>query len=143
MKNQTPQWKPVTLNSQFFLGDIDGLVGIEECTDYELPKLSEGPTLAKKAKTKRKKKDSRDTSNKKAKLDVSPSKSGSTLTESDLEEEKCEESVVDADDVLESVAAWNSYGLHRQLLLALGRAGFFEPTQIQALALPAAIHGRL
>lgn len=140
MQEQTPQWKPVALDSSFFLGDIEGLLGIEECTDYEQPK---DPTVSKNSKTKRKKRIAKSTSqNKKAKLDVTPSRNGSTLCEASFNEEKCADSVVDCEDALECVSAWNSYGLHRNLLLALARAGFHQPTEIQALALPPAIHGR-
>lgn len=142
MKNQTQQWKPVALDSQFLLGDIEGLIGIEECTDYELAEVAESPNLVQKAKIKRKRKISNDTTKKKAKLDVTPSKSGSTLIEnSSFVEEKNVEDVIDEDNALESVSAWNSYGLHKSLLLALAKAGFHEPTEIQALALPPAVHG--
>lgn len=141
MKNQAPHWKPVSLTSEFLSGDFEGLIGIEECTDYELPETS---TISKTTKNKRKKKHSNGTANKKAKLAVTPSKSGSTLIDNtSFNEEKCASGVVDVEDTLESVSAWNSYGLHKNLLLALARAGFLEPTQIQALTLPAAIHGSL
>lgn len=144
MKNKAQQWKPVALDSEFFLGDVEGLIGIEECTDYELPEVSEGPAVPRKGKKKRKKKDVSAAANKKAKLDVTPSKRGSTLIDSDdFDAEECANAVVDVEDALESVSAWNSYGLHKNLLLALARAGFLEPTQIQALALPPAIHGIL
>lgn len=126
------QWKPVALDSEFLLGDVEGLIGIEECTDYELPA---DPSVPQKAKKKRKKQDVRAPDNKKVKLDLTPSKSGSTLAErGDVEVEEC----VD----VESVSSWCSYGLHRNLLLGLARAGFLAPTHIQALALPPAVHGK-
>lgn len=131
MVNKELQWKPVALDSEFLLGDVEGLIGIEECADYELPA---GPTVPQKAKKKRKKQDVRAAANKKAKLDLTPSKSGSTLADSgDVEVEEC----VD----VESVSGWSSYGLHRNLLMGLVRAGFLGPTHIQALVLPPAIHG--
>lgn len=136
MKNQTPQWKPVALDSSFFLGDTGGLLGIEECTDYELPNVAEAPTAPKKARNKRKRDSSNAAVKKKAKLDVTPSKTGSTLNDCSFGE------VDDSDEVLERVSAWIPFGLHKSLLLALARAGFQQPTQIQALALPPAIHGR-
>lgn len=30
------KWNPIVLDSSFLKGDIEGLVGIEECTDYNL-----------------------------------------------------------------------------------------------------------
>lgn len=139
MQEQAPQWKPVALDSSFFLGDVQGLLGIEECTDYEQP---QSPTISKNLKNKRKKRAANSSAqNKKAKLDVTPSKNGSTLNEASFNEEECADSVVDCEDALGSVAEWSSYGLHKNLLLALARAGFHQPTQIQALALPPAVHG--
>lgn len=40
------------------------------------------------------------------------------------------------------VSAWNGLGVPAPILRALGEQGFRAPTQIQALTLPAAIHGK-
>jgi len=40
------------------------------------------------------------------------------------------------------VSAWNGLGVPAPILRALGEQGFSAPTQIQALTLPAAIHGK-
>ncbi|KAH8309378.1 ATP-dependent RNA helicase DDX24 [Drosophila kikkawai] len=42
----------------------------------------------------------------------------------------------------EDVSAWNGLGVPSPILRALGEQGFKGPTQIQALTLPAAIHGK-
>ncbi|KAH8401201.1 hypothetical protein KR009_003605 [Drosophila setifemur] len=42
----------------------------------------------------------------------------------------------------EELSAWNGLGVPSTILRALGEQGFKEPTQIQALTLPAAIHGK-
>ncbi|XP_016975510.2 ATP-dependent RNA helicase DDX24 [Drosophila rhopaloa] len=42
----------------------------------------------------------------------------------------------------EDVSAWNGLGVPAPILRALGEQGFKTPTQIQALTLPAAIHGK-
>ncbi|XP_039480529.1 ATP-dependent RNA helicase DDX24 [Drosophila santomea] len=42
----------------------------------------------------------------------------------------------------EDVSAWNGLGVPATILRALGEQGFKAPTQIQALTLPAAIHGK-
>ncbi|EDX07893.1 GD25288 [Drosophila simulans] len=45
-------------------------------------------------------------------------------------------------DEAEDVSAWNGLGVPASILRALGEQGFKTPTQIQALTLPAAIHGK-
>lgn len=42
----------------------------------------------------------------------------------------------------EDMSAWNGLGVPASILRALGEQGFKTPTQIQALTLPAAIHGK-
>lgn len=37
-QNTVSDWKPLKLEGSVFSGDIDGLIGIEELTDYELEK---------------------------------------------------------------------------------------------------------
>lgn len=34
------RWKPLTLEGSVFLGAIDGLIGVEELTDYKLEKIN-------------------------------------------------------------------------------------------------------
>lgn len=139
MRKEIGTWKPVALDASLLEGDFEGLVAIEECSDYDLQNLTS--TKAKPAKKKKKGASSNPPASKKIKLDgIQPSKSGSS-EDSGFSEEKCEDRTVDDEEALESVTAWSSYGLSRSLLLGLSRAGFKEPTEIQALSLPAAIHG--
>ncbi|EDW91421.1 ATP-dependent RNA helicase DDX24 [Drosophila yakuba] len=60
----------------------------------------------------------------------------------DSSDEEAPELVPISTSEAEDVSAWNGLGVPASILRALGEQGFKAPTQIQALTLPAAIHGK-
>ncbi|XP_044745525.1 ATP-dependent RNA helicase DDX24 [Coccinella septempunctata] len=122
------KWKPVVINGSVFNEGYEDLVGIEECTEYELVNNQSRKRKLKKSesdhqlKKKQKKK-------KKCELEIAPSKLGSTVEEID------EQSNVET-------SAWNRFGLSELLLKGIRDQGFEYPTEIQSLSLPAAIFGK-
>ncbi|KAH8280322.1 hypothetical protein KR018_002723 [Drosophila ironensis] len=62
--------------------------------------------------------------------------------ESSDEDENIPELVPTPSTSGEDLSAWNGLGVPAPILRALGEQGFKAPTQIQALTLPAAIHGK-
>lgn len=154
-------WKPIQLDEAFLNTDIDGLVGIEECTDYDSSQIISNRNvsnllytthlliiyfkLKKRKLTSSKERDTKNNHKKpKTKLvkkdsaqpkdteDLSPSKEGSTDTY-----------VISNTQVNyeENVFAWKQFGLPDSILKAIGELGFEKPTTIQELTLPPAILG--
>ncbi|XP_045483510.1 ATP-dependent RNA helicase DDX24 [Harmonia axyridis] len=143
-KGNAKQWKPVAIDGSAFNEGFEDLIGIEECTDYELlnnqtrkRKLSKevpDPTLRKKRKK-----------SKKCESVTVPSKSDATI-------EECESVTVPSksDATIEEISeesniettAWNEYGLSEHLVNGIRDQGFQHPTEIQSLTLPAAIFGK-
>ncbi|CAH0551697.1 unnamed protein product [Brassicogethes aeneus] len=139
MVNKMKNWKPVEIDGNVFSSGFEGLIGIEECTDYDLGDLVE----TKNVKKKRKKDDTKqpNKANKKVKEIIvksepnllSPSKSGDTSISE----------VTSLEDVEEfDTSAWLNFDLPESILKALAELKFKEPTQIQSLTLPSAILGR-
>ncbi|XP_022921246.2 ATP-dependent RNA helicase DDX24 [Onthophagus taurus] len=130
-------WKPVKIDGNL-CANLDGLIGIEECTDYDL-----GASLKPKAFKSKHKLNTKNKASKKIKksinedeeCDLKPSTTGSTQT--DLKEFK-EKNKIN----LDIVKAWNTVPLQTPLLKALAIQNFTQPTEIQSLTLPAAILGR-
>ncbi|XP_043643042.1 ATP-dependent RNA helicase DDX24 [Drosophila teissieri] len=69
-------------------------------------------------------------------------KAEDSADEQDSSDEEAPELVPISTDEAEDVSAWNGLGVPASILRALGEQGFKAPTQIQALTLPAAIHGK-
>ncbi|XP_017123570.1 ATP-dependent RNA helicase DDX24 [Drosophila elegans] len=69
-------------------------------------------------------------------------KEGAAQAEEESSAEEAPELVPISTDEVEDVPAWNGLGVPAPILRALGEQGFKAPTQIQALTLPAAIHGK-
>ncbi|XP_018335713.1 ATP-dependent RNA helicase DDX24 [Agrilus planipennis] len=140
MKGKRINWKPVELDQALFSNGIpEGLVAIEECTDYDLNVFQSQPLETKK----RKNVEQRYANKKKPKLlksfksacendlDLIPSKCGSTFIESSAEDEE-----------VKNMEAWHKFGLQESLIKALADQNFLYPTHIQALTLPSAILGK-
>lgn len=61
-QNNSNDWKPLTLEGSVFSGGVDGLIGIEELTDYQLEEgnrktkilVSDGKTKNEKNKVRKK-----------------------------------------------------------------------------------------
>ncbi|KAK9874675.1 hypothetical protein WA026_005495 [Henosepilachna vigintioctopunctata] len=131
------KWKPVSLDGAVFTGDFNDLIGIEECSGYELEnqcnKVSKGQINSKSTKNKLKKRKKSIIKNLEV---VSPSKAGSTSEES----VKIDHFQAIEDEL--SMEAWNEYDLSEVILKGLQDQGFKYPTTIQALSLPPAIFGK-
>ncbi|XP_072391862.1 ATP-dependent RNA helicase DDX24 [Diabrotica undecimpunctata] len=134
-------WKPVAIDSNVFSGDITDLIGIEECTDYDLNEFSSKKPQKRNLSNeksnipkKKRKNVSKERNKQHIEIDhFTPSKSGNT---SGIEDE-VESTKNDLD-----VTAWNSFGLPESILKAIAELGYSNPTQIQELTLPSAILGR-
>ncbi|KAG5880257.1 hypothetical protein JTB14_027322 [Gonioctena quinquepunctata] len=144
MLKEGSKWKPVEINGNLISGSLDGLIGIEECTDYDLEdvlfskkgtkrKLRRNDPLIPNKKKKKSKIISHENPSKEIDT-LSPSKSGNTQKIDSNNEETLDNS--------EDLVAWSSFGLPESILKALREARFFQPTQIQTLCLPPAILGR-
>ncbi|EFN74688.1 ATP-dependent RNA helicase DDX24 [Camponotus floridanus] len=164
------EWKPVTLEGTLVSNGIEGLIGIEELTDYNLERNSKKGKIIttevksaeeKKSAAKRKCSDEWKEANinnvepsvkklkvKKAKTKKSDEKIRSDLktsnTQIDFDSE--DDSSYDTNDNknLEkiNVEAWSSMGVPTSIIKALADQNFHSPTAIQAQTLPAAILGR-
>ncbi|XP_060536730.1 ATP-dependent RNA helicase DDX24 [Cylas formicarius] len=122
-------WKPVQLDEAFFgAGVPQDLIGIEECTDYELINVVPAKKRAKSKASSVPKKKKVENINAET---ISPSRSGSTLNS----DETCVENS-------EAENIWTSFSLPESILRALKEQGFVYPTEIQLKTLPAAILGR-
>ncbi|XP_063542129.1 ATP-dependent RNA helicase DDX24 [Cydia strobilella] len=165
------KWQSVTLDGfPASMGDkLQGFIGLEECTSYSLDK--ERPRNKKKKEQKKRKNTksvdetiTKQIPNKKTKLSngftvescdtVTPSlnnedntainKNNNTLprkkakTIKKLGENVAEESQLTPEDML----SWAEFKLPEEITRALMELGFKQPTKIQQLSLPAAIHGR-
>ncbi|XP_030766553.1 ATP-dependent RNA helicase DDX24 [Sitophilus oryzae] len=122
-------WKPVNLDGPI-LANIasEGLIGIEECFDYDLNDV---------ITAKRKKNVKSQTKNKKLKTSeevLTPSKQGFTSNN--------EESRNIEDEDINTLTAWDGYSLPTSILRALRDLNFEQPTEIQSITLPAAILGK-
>ncbi|KAI4469421.1 rna helicase [Holotrichia oblita] len=136
-------WKPVHINE--FDKSLEGLISIEECSDYNEDLLSKPLKFSlllnkqskhiKKNKSKNKKtraKPLHERNDTKSILDISPSKQGFTNGANFLNNQILHEEEV-------NLEAWANLPLQQPLLKALASLKFEKPTIIQSSTLPAAI----
>ncbi|KAJ8932923.1 hypothetical protein NQ314_014340 [Rhamnusium bicolor] len=146
MAKKADIWKPIEIEN-IFTGGVEGLIGIEECTEYDLNIVSKKKTKNKlprykESPIKRKKKKIDEMSKSKSKITLlandlfSPSKCGNTT-----EIEEISSDMKLKQDTL-NLEVWSSFGLPNSILKAIEKLEFTQPTQIQSLTLPAAILGR-
>ncbi|KAF5307170.1 hypothetical protein FQR65_LT00686 [Abscondita terminalis] len=150
-------WKPADYEGSILNKDLDGLIGFEECVDYDLTRISpeksnktklkesnvDAPSAKKKKKekitikanktilTKNERKNNLKVNKINSEVNVTLSKEGSTDNDITTED-------IDINKFLE----WDSFGLPQSILKAVVEQGFEKPTKIQALTLPSAIFGR-
>ncbi|XP_074042289.1 ATP-dependent RNA helicase DDX24 [Leptinotarsa decemlineata] len=142
MLNNASKWRPVEIDRNLLSGQLDGLVGIEECTDYDLDVISSKKIAKRKrlrnenTSSSKKKKGPRPPNNCTDEVDESltPSKSGNSLNV-ELDDTEVENTFM-------NLEAWTSFGLPQSILKGLEEARFSQPTYIQTLSLPSAILGR-
>lgn len=145
------KWKPVKLEGSI-LTEMDGLVGIEELTDYSFEsdkkkKKKVTKSIAKKRTVeneedetppkKKQKKKKKPKKNQQVELEESNEETPedvptTTITETD---DSIVENEIDID-------TWRSLGVPEVLLKALADQKFVSPTAIQSLTIPAAILGK-
>ncbi|KAI4469413.1 rna helicase [Holotrichia oblita] len=139
-------WKPVHINE--FDKSLEGLISIEECSDYNEDLLSKPLKFSlllnkqskhiKKNKSKNKKtraKPLHERNDTKSILDISPSKQGFTNGANFTNNQILHEEEV-------NLEAWANLPLQQPLLKALASLKFQKPTIIQSSTLPAAILGK-
>ncbi|XP_065168949.1 ATP-dependent RNA helicase DDX24, partial [Atheta coriaria] len=147
-RKQKNLWKPVEIEGSLLDNglDLDGLIGIEECHDYDLqdflPTESNEQSQPKKGQATQKK-----TKIKKNKAinvqdgDSTPSKCGATSIAGDFQVEQVPQENLANDETVD-FKAWQIVPLHEKLLKGLIDLKFQYPTEIQQLTLPAAILGK-
>ncbi|GAB1870027.1 ATP-dependent RNA helicase [Camponotus japonicus] len=164
------EWKPVTLEGTLVSNGIEGLIGIEELTDYNLERNSKrGKIITTEVKSAKKKEsaakrkcldewkeaniDNVEPSVKKLKVKKAKTKKSDEKIRSDLKTINTQIDFDNEDDLsydtndsknLEkiNVEAWSSMGVPTSVIKALADQNFHSPTAIQAQTLPAAILGR-
>ncbi|XP_018306369.1 ATP-dependent RNA helicase ddx24, partial [Mycetomoellerius zeteki] len=165
-------WKPVTLEGALLSNDIEGLIGIEELTDYSLERSKKGKivttrvksTEEKKSASKRKcpkEREETDVNNiepstkkskikkkaKRPKIKNEKIKSANfKITDRQTDSDSDSDSYCDIDSNKNlakiNVEAWRSMGVPTAVIKALADQNFHSPTMIQTRTLPAAILGR-
>ncbi|CAK1543472.1 unnamed protein product [Leptosia nina] len=182
-KIKTAKWQSVSLDGfPISMADnFDGLVGLEECTDYGTDKGSKATKKKRESKKRKAEQISIPTEencvpNKKVKLTngftvescgtVTPSLTNDALKNKKnkqlkrnkkktpkskdanevvkKQKVKLGENVNDEDSKLtpEDMLSWAEFKLPEEIIKALMELGFKQPTKIQQMSLPAAIHGR-
>ncbi|XP_076681119.1 ATP-dependent RNA helicase DDX24 isoform X2 [Andrena cerasifolii] len=168
-RNNSSGWKPLTLEGSVFSAGVDGLIGIEELTDYQLEQGNRKRKILvsdRKAKNEENKVPSKRKSSgeweedniddnepvpKTAKVKKVKEKSVKRrkVSKADLdvnsnnESEVCNKSSDDEDHAYDMDAqAWSTLGVPAPVIKALKDQQFHTPTTIQALTLPSAILGR-
>ncbi|XP_050295435.1 ATP-dependent RNA helicase DDX24 [Anthonomus grandis grandis] len=135
-------WKPVKLEGNLSNIFSEGLIGIEECIDYN-PDDFVVTTKGKKRKndventSQPKKSKTNSKSSEINKEDLSPSKSGNTEQNDQWYEGNQTQS-----ELCQSMKAWDQYCLPETVIKALCEQQFYSPTEIQAFTLPSAILGK-
>ncbi|CAH1163482.1 unnamed protein product [Phaedon cochleariae] len=144
MTLQAITWKPVKIDYNILSGSVDGLIGIQECTDYSLQNIKKGSkrrSISDEGMQIKKKKTSRSRNKKNnillEKESLTPSTCGTTNGVSEVEE-----TIHKVEKDLTNLESWNSYGLPESILAGLKELKFCQPTLIQSLTLPSAILGR-
>lgn len=120
------QWTPVEINVD---GDFEGLIGIEEITDYNIESFRTSGGVSKLVKNTKKKK----------KINVK--KDGVRIVKKPKNvfiEEEIKETNLDESDYF----PWNNIFVPKEISRALLEKGFSEPTEIQRLAIPPALRGK-
>nr|CAI5824205.1 unnamed protein product [Callosobruchus analis] len=140
-------WKPIEIAGNLLSGGLEGLVGIEECRDYDLNdiiqqnekrKLTLEAPVAKKKKRKAVKKPNKSGNAEQTCEILTPSKCGQTIQGF---EEASESHAITVYDPI-NLEAWEGFGIPKQILQALSELNFHQPTPIQSLTFPSAILGR-
>ncbi|XP_017877753.1 ATP-dependent RNA helicase DDX24 [Ceratina calcarata] len=162
------EWKPLNLEGSVLSGDVDGLIGIEELTDYKLEHeydkrkivISNGKSSNQTAKVSPKRKLSNrwqeedvDTneSRKKAKVPKSQQvnhkgtnnkkRVKDPLPTNEIHKSEDDLNESDDDENVPDMQQWSMLGVPTPVLKALKDQQFYQPTPIQALTLPPAILG--
>ncbi|PNF41284.1 hypothetical protein B7P43_G01468 [Cryptotermes secundus] len=170
-KGKCGSWKPVQLTENLISKGVEGLVGIEELTDYKLVKDYGAKSIRKQTPGKhvnaltsdgdiqrrstKRKKDFGQPSSKRRKVNCRRKQQIRTVLEKpkevpEVNKDETESSDTDdaerksmSSELLESkMSAWHGVGIMSPILRALEEQGFVEPTEIQAKTLPAAVLGR-
>ncbi|PSN37549.1 hypothetical protein C0J52_12557 [Blattella germanica] len=165
------KWKPVELPGNVISNGIEGLIGIEELTDYSIvkgyvcneetnvkktqkqtqEKLNQGDGDVIVTKRKRVVKDAGTEHEgviepllKKRKVNKKKKKKKSNKGSGNFEEVAIakNEEENDFSGLMEEMNAWNEWGIPNPILRALAELGFKDPTEIQARTLSAAILGK-
>ncbi|XP_076761647.1 ATP-dependent RNA helicase DDX24 [Xylocopa sonorina] len=157
------EWKPLKLEGSVFSSDVDGLIGIEELTDYKLKKEknqikivicdetsnNNDVKVSPKRKNSSKWQESNVSDNeplsKKAKITKPRGKNlRGTTTNTDENEENDLPSESNDDEINmydTHTQQWSALGVPMAIIKALIDQQFYQPTPIQALTLPPAILG--
>lgn len=169
-KEKCGRWKPVQLTENLISKGVDGLVGIEELTDYKVVKDYGAKSIRKQTAGKiisalssdgyiqrtstKRKKDLVQPSSKRRKVNSKRKQQRRNVLEKSKEvpevsKDEAESSDTGAErksvssELLDSkMTAWYGLGIMSPILRALAEQGFVEPTEIQAKTLPAAVLGR-
>ncbi|XP_054276952.1 ATP-dependent RNA helicase DDX24-like [Macrosteles quadrilineatus] len=171
VKNKSFGWKPVELNEAVLTGGVEGLIGIEELTEYKLENnelklpnslkksTSVGSPRSMTEESKTRKRKHKGNSQKQTNLtkgvinkfkvtlqDDNKSTKGSkenTETELSSPKRKKREELTN-DDLKENIdiLPWLTLGVPTVIAQALTDQGFTQPTEIQRLCIPPAIKGR-
>ncbi|XP_053983890.1 ATP-dependent RNA helicase DDX24 [Hylaeus volcanicus] len=171
MKSNFSGWKPLTLEGSVFSDAVDGLIGVEELTDYKLEKKNNKTNILicdgekkkeeNKVPTKRKtlnkwQEDDTDEpvskkvkvkkvkkSNVERKNSKKAQKNQSVKDDLDIDSNNASQVNTDDENVYDiDVQAWSMLGVPAVIIKALKDQQFHSPTTIQSLTLPSAILGR-
>uniref|UniRef100_A0A6M2DFK1 ATP-dependent RNA helicase n=1 Tax=Xenopsylla cheopis TaxID=163159 RepID=A0A6M2DFK1_XENCH len=152
MKNS--QWKDIQIEGSVLTdsGNLEGLIGIQELTDYDINTVTKGQKRNNDHLVKAESKSTELDPEPRAKKIKNQKKSKlQTTTKAIIENgflvECLTESITPdtSDDTKVSIndlTGWNGLGLSSEILQALADLNFLTPTPIQALTLPPAILGR-
>ncbi|XP_066244892.1 ATP-dependent RNA helicase DDX24 [Euwallacea similis] len=134
------KWKPVQLEGALFSNALaEGLIGIEECTDY-----SSGNIVTSEKKCKRKA--ATTALSKKRKNNTQPVNPTANSTSKSLKPSISGKTTNFQEKTnppnLYSIGVWEQFALPTTIIRALEEQGFNHPTEIQSLTLPPAILGK-
>ncbi|XP_022186152.2 ATP-dependent RNA helicase DDX24 [Nilaparvata lugens] len=144
-------WKPVEIDGSLFTeGGCEGLVGIEELTDYELTEDNEVIDKSSNLKQKKVKKGKIDKKKKikvKSKNIVIGSNTFTVTHSEDNDEMESVEILSESKDTSktfpeESFYPWSNIHVPKVIAKSLLEEGFCEPTEIQLNCIPPALKGR-
>ncbi|XP_076625219.1 ATP-dependent RNA helicase DDX24 [Colletes latitarsis] len=166
-QNSLSGWKPLKLEGSVFSGGIEGLIGIEELTDYKLERTDSKTKISiceeksnkekDKASSKRKnlnkwQEDTVDDNEpvlKKIKIKKRKKSNKKIITNQSVKDDldidsndDCNQSTDDESNMYDTdVQVWSNLGVPTIIIKALKDQQFRSPTTIQALTLPSAILG--